>query len=117
MRFILSLLLLLLLNNHITPTQADLIPKENHNQLPSLITLSFSGDILTHKALYDKARTKTGYNFTPLLKELTPFLKNDVDICHLETPITYGVPRSYPVFATPHQIVKAIKDVGFEGCS
>ncbi|MFM7088709.1 MAG: CapA family protein, partial [Candidatus Paceibacterota bacterium] len=73
--------------------------------------------MLTHKALYDKARTKTGYNFTPLLKELTPFLQNDIDICHLETPITYGAPRSYPVFATPHQIVKAIKDVGFEGCS
>ena len=87
------------------------------NNDPKEISLSFSGDILIHEALYNKAKTKKGYNFDPQLIKLKPYLDNDLDICHLETPLTNRDPKTYPIFATPYQIAETLQSVGFEGCS
>ena len=84
---------------------------------PVLISISASGDLLAHNTLYDKARTATGYDFYPMLKPLTALLTADINICHLETPLTKSTPSNYPVFATPHQLAAAIKRTGWDGCS
>lgn len=81
------------------------------------ITISASGDVLVHSTLYGAARTESGYNFYPLLRNLRPQLQTGVDICHLETPLTAKAPANYPVFATPREVAKALKQIGFEGCS
>lgn len=87
-------------------------------QTPSeTITISASGDVLVHNTLYSAARTDSGYNFYPLLRKIRSFLQTGIDICHLETPLTAREPSNYPVFATPREIAKALKQIGFEGCS
>ncbi len=84
---------------------------------PTDVTISFSGDVLAHNSLYLRARTNDGYNFYKQLRRIRPYLQNSVDICHLETPLTSGSPSSYPRFATPHQLAKGLRQIGFEGCS
>jgi poly-gamma-glutamate synthesis protein (capsule biosynthesis protein) len=81
------------------------------------VTISTSGDILAHKSLLNAAKTKTGYNFAPLLTGLKSLLTADINICHLETPLSPKPPRGYPVFRTPIQLAAGIKSAGFQGCS
>lgn len=100
-----------------------LSPSEAANGLPSLdagpvtISISASGDLLAHNTLYLRAKTSTGYDFSPMLSPLSGLLKSDIDICHLETPLTTSTPSNYPVFATPHQLASAIRKTGWDGCS
>ena len=81
------------------------------------ITVSFSGDLLTHTPLWEGARTESGYDFDDQLKPLRSLLQADVNLCHLETPLTKANPRSYPIFATPVESAAAIEKSGFDGCS
>jgi len=82
------------------------------------VTVTVSGDILTHTSLWKSAQKpdKT-YDFRPNLAGLRSVLGGDVDICHLETPLTDAVPASYPIFSTPTQLSVGLRDAGFEGCS
>jgi len=86
---------------------------------PSLrtVSISFSGDVLAHNSLYWAAQTSDGYDFTPMFRPLTPTLSADINICHLETPLTDAPPTTYPVFSTPIQLATALKTAGFDGCS
>jgi len=81
------------------------------------ITISFSGDILTHQSLYKAALKNKVYNFDNFFVKIKPYLNSDIDICHLETPLTDGTPAGYPSFRTPKELVKSLKKAGFEGCS
>jgi poly-gamma-glutamate synthesis protein (capsule biosynthesis protein) len=81
------------------------------------ITISFSGDILTHTSLYKKAYNGKEYNFKPFFSKIKPLLSSDLDICHLETPLVKRNFSGYPVFRTPTELISAIKWAGFEGCS
>lgn len=81
------------------------------------ITLSFSGDILTHKSLYLKAKKGTNYDFNFAFENIRKLLVADVNFCQLETPLTKNTPTSYPVFRTPYQLASAIKYAGFDICS
>lgn len=81
------------------------------------ISISASGDLLAHNSLYSQAKTANGYDFSPMLAPLAGSLQADIDICHLETPLTTSTPSNYPVFATPHQLAAAIRKTGWEGCS
>ena len=81
------------------------------------ITITFSGDILTHKALYDKAKIKGGYDFNFVFRDISKELDGDLNLCHLETPLTRGKPSTYPVFGTPVEMANAIKNAGYDGCS
>ncbi|MEY2634225.1 MAG: hypothetical protein RIS75_165 [Actinomycetota bacterium] len=102
---------------------SSLSPSEAANGLPSLdagpvtISISASGDLLAHNTLYTQAKTASGYDFTPMLSPLSGLLTSDIDICHLETPLTTSTPSNYPIFATPHQLAAAIRKAGWEGCS
>ncbi len=44
------------------------------------VTISTSGDILAHKSLLNAAKTKSGYNFAPLLAGLKSLLTADINI-------------------------------------
>ena len=81
------------------------------------VSISASGDLLAHNTVFWRAETKSGYNFGPMLAGVANSLNADVDICHLETPLTQGEPKGYPVFATPVSLADTIKAVGWEGCS
>jgi len=84
---------------------------------PRVVTVSASGDLLVHTSLWESARTKNSFNFAKQLAGLKPALDADVNLCHLETPLTKGSPRGYPIFATPIELARGIAQVGWHGCS
>jgi poly-gamma-glutamate capsule biosynthesis protein CapA/YwtB (metallophosphatase superfamily) len=85
---------------------------------PKRLTVSVSGDLLPHLPVVDRARTATGYDFAPLLRDLRPVVRRaDVAFCHVETPMQPGPPAGYPRFRTPPALARAIKATGWDACS
>lgn len=85
------------------------------------LTISTSGDILIHKALWEGAwsyghgRT---YDFRPFFRRVRPYIEGaDLSLCHLETPLALGAPTGYPVFRTPPQLARAIRSTGWDVCT
>lgn len=96
-------------------------PAPTH-QIRSL-TIVGTGDILTHNTLWTQAEADGGARGMDFSQEMAGVRQRvvaaDFAICHLETTLApeggpYG---SYPVFATPPQIVDAIKKTGYDACS
>ena len=88
---------------------------------PINLTISVSGDLLVHKAIWEAAYSDAhgkDYNFIPMLAKIRPFVKGaDLALCHLETPLMAGDPIGYPVFRTPRSLAHAIKVTGWDVCS
>lgn len=95
------------------------IPSEGAAASAEQVTISVSGDLLVHDSLYEYALKFGGdnYDFTKSLAPVKPLLNADINICHLETPLSAGEPRTYPMFATPDTLAAAIKATGWDGCS
>lgn len=86
--------------------------------------MTVSGDLLWHTPTWQTAAadSKGGqkYNFAPMFGSAAPVLKAaDVSICHEEVPLAPPgtAPASYPAFAAPRQVARAIADVGFDACT
>lgn len=85
-------------------------------------TVAATGDILLHSPLVHQA-TADGEgvpDFYPMFKGIRDVIEGaDLAICHLETPLApkRGPYTGYPIFSVPPQIVRAIKKVGYDGCS
>lgn len=87
---------------------------------PVTFTLAAAGDVLTHGPVLTSATTPDGYDFAPLMSPLREYVAGpDLAICHLEVPVAPpGVkPSGYPIFGAPKEIVTALKDEGWDGCS
>ncbi len=81
------------------------------------VSISGSGDVLAHSRQYNVAWNGKTYDFTDQFIKLQKLLTADVNICHLETPLTKGTPSGYPVFSTPPSLAPALKLAGWDGCS
>ena len=108
--------------------------------------LAFTGEILPHLAVVEFARQharttprsgsvasllqppemygpwetdiRREYDFAPIFKLVAPRLKAaDLAICHLETTISSHPPTGFPRFRTPAELVGAIAESGWDGCS
>ncbi len=86
------------------------------------MTVVGTGDVLIHNSLWIQAQAD-GDGIMDFSQELAGVRNRvraaDFAICHLETTLApeggpYG---SYPVFATPPQIVDAIQKTGYDACS
>jgi poly-gamma-glutamate synthesis protein (capsule biosynthesis protein) len=98
-----------------TPTLTAVAPEPER---PARLTVSVSGDLLPHLPVVDRARTATGYDFAPLLRDLRPVVRRaDVAFCHVETPMQRGPPAGYPRFRTPPALAQAIRATGWDACS
>ncbi|MCK0111251.1 CapA family protein [Ornithinimicrobium sp. F0845] len=91
---------------------------------PKEITIGAAGDLLLHAPVIRNAEANAGgegYDFTPMFSDVTELLSdNDLTICHMETPVSADntnltVPRVL-IFNSPHEIVDAVVDAGFDGC-
>lgn len=85
-----------------------------------MFTLVATGDVLLHQPVISSGRTTDGYDFTPLLDPMTPWVAGaDLALCHLEVPVAPdGVaPTGFPMFGAPPQIVDALAANGWDGCS
>jgi poly-gamma-glutamate synthesis protein (capsule biosynthesis protein) len=78
-----------------------------------------NGDLLIHAPVWQRALADGHgtYDFMPMLREIAPYMKRaDLAICHVETPMTPRPPQGYPVFNTPTQLARAIKQAGWHIC-
>ncbi len=101
----------------LTPRQAELLERASE---PVRFTVSASGDILIHTALWEQALANGGgdYDFAPMFGELREFVAEaDLGLCHLETPLSPAPPASYPVFNTPIELAAGIRASGWDACS
>lgn len=89
-------------------------------------TIAASGDVLIHEALAAVARTDDGYDFTPLLAPIAPWIESaDLAICHLEgtlsptnTGLLYQTGQTHPaLFNAPHEVADALAATGYDACS
>jgi poly-gamma-glutamate synthesis protein (capsule biosynthesis protein) len=98
-----------------TPTPTPTPPPED-----AVFTLVAAGDVLLHQPVIAAARTPGGYDFTPLLAPLAPWIAGaDLALCHLEVPIAPPgtAPSGYPMFGAPAEIATALEASGWDGCS
>lgn len=83
-------------------------------------TLATAGDVLTHGPVLTSARTGDGYDFAALMEPVRGFVEGpDLAICHLEVPVAPPgtQPSGYPIFGAPKEIVGALREEGWDGCS
>jgi poly-gamma-glutamate synthesis protein (capsule biosynthesis protein) len=83
------------------------------------LTIEVNGDILVHAPVWQRARADGHghYDFAPMLREIRPYIRSaDLAICHIETPMTPRPPEGYPVFNTPTQLARAIRQTGWRVC-
>lgn len=99
-----------------TPTQTPSEPPPKDVRL----TLVAGGDVLTHDPVNDSAAVSGGFDYSPLLAGIDPWVAGaDLALCHLEVPVApSGVaPSGYPVFRAPRAIVRDLGEQGWDGCS
>ena len=93
---------------------------EAEPEQPVRLTLSFSGDLLIHSPVFERALAEGGgaaYDFVPLLREIRPFVaRADLAFCHLEVPMGAGLPSGYPLFNSPPELASAIHATGWDAC-
>nr|MDT0664394.1 CapA family protein [Micromonospora sp. DSM 115978] len=93
------------------------------SKLANAVTVAFSGDVLVHTAVADRARANnggTGFDFRPMLAPVRTVLSRaDLAICHLETPLSPDNRNlsGYPIFNAPNEVAEALADAGYDACS
>jgi len=83
------------------------------------LTVEVNGDILVHGPVWQRALVDGDgrYDFAPMLREIRPYIQSaDLAICHVETPMSPRPPHGYPVFNTPTQLARAIRQTGWRIC-
>lgn len=91
---------------------------------PASVTIGAAGDLLSHAPVIANAQANAGgegYDFRPMFDDVRDLLTApDLTICHMETPLSADnsnltQPRTL-VFNTPHQLIDAVVDAGYDGC-
>jgi poly-gamma-glutamate capsule biosynthesis protein CapA/YwtB (metallophosphatase superfamily) len=83
------------------------------------LTVEVNGDILVHSPVWNQALVDGHgrYDFVPMLRKIRPYIQSaDLAICHIETPMSPRPPQGYPVFNTPTQLARAIRQTGWRIC-
>jgi poly-gamma-glutamate synthesis protein (capsule biosynthesis protein) len=102
------------------PVSAQEALRQERDENPVELTVSVSGDLLIHSPIYARALELGGssYDFAPMLAPIRAHIAGaDLAFCHLETPLAPGVPQSYPVFRTPPDLARAVKEIGWDACT
>jgi poly-gamma-glutamate capsule biosynthesis protein CapA/YwtB (metallophosphatase superfamily) len=91
---------------------------------PQSITLSFTGDLLSHLPVIAQAQrngsAELPYDYRPMFANVDDRLSAaDLAVCVLETPVSPDntALSGYPIFNAPRELADAIEAVGFDACS
>lgn len=80
-------------------------------------TLGAIGDILIHDWVYEDAKTQSGYDFTPMFKQIRSLLSEpDILLANQETILggeEIGI-SSYPTFNSPQEVGDALGSAGVD---
>ena len=100
----------------VAPAGATAQPAED-----TRLSIAASGDLLIHTPVWRQALAHGDgrrYDFAPLFRKVRPLIAGaDLALCHVETPLTPGRPRSYPSFRTPVALAAGIRATGWDVCS
>ena len=91
-------------------------PKENKNLEKKEITITCWGDYMNHITQIRQAKA-TNYDFTDSFAVIKDIVgKSDLSVVNLETTIANNPSdmSGYPEFATHENVIKALKDTGFD---
>ncbi|MEE0956003.1 MAG: CapA family protein [Eubacterium sp.] len=81
------------------------------------VTILAAGDNLIHEVIYTQYRTGSGYDFSPLYKDVKQEISAaDIAYVNAETCMSGDVipPAGYPSFSTPPEDADALIDAGFD---
>lgn len=109
--FLLAVLLLL------TGCEAANPPPQEKKIPPTEVSLVAFGDYMMHRPQINAARRGDGFDFTEDFRYVKPFIDDaDVAMINLETTLTEGDKgyTTFPLFATPIEIARDLKAVGFD---
>lgn len=80
------------------------------------VSLVAVGDSLIHKTIYEAAKNDQSFDFSPMLKEIKPYIKSfDLAFINQETILggeELGL-STYPCFNSPFELGDALVDAGF----
>lgn len=102
-----------------TPTPS---PTAAAEEPPPTVTFTFvaGGDVLTHAPVNQSASASGVLDYSPLMENMRPYVEGaDLAICHLEVPVAPPgtAPSGYPMFGAPAEIVRDLKEMGWDGCT
>lgn len=94
------------------------IIKVSNTGWSDFVKISILGDIMCEPSVLNGAKTKNGYDFNPMFKEVSPLLSQaDYVIANFESPLAgkaAGYTHSYYVFNAPDEYAKAVKNAGID---
>lgn len=88
-----------------------------YKKIPQTITIGAIGDILIHDRVYRDARTETGYDFTPMFRDVKELLSEPDIVLANQESILGGTEiglSSYPTFNSPQEVGDALLDAGID---
>lgn len=108
-----------------TTAPTTTVPTTTEPPGPSTVTLAFSGDVLPHMPLNDRAaaygaEAGAPFDYRPMFAPMAPVLEPvDVAVCHMEVPLAPPgeAITSYPSFGAPPEIVEGPASAGYDGCT
>lgn len=78
------------------------------------VSMTVTGDIISHDTILDNAETESGYDFKPYFSEVEQYLNTDIVYANLEGPTSDNFDYTgYPGFNAPTQLVDDLVDLGF----
>jgi poly-gamma-glutamate capsule biosynthesis protein CapA/YwtB (metallophosphatase superfamily) len=97
-------------------------PEPEPEPVPQDLTFTFvaAGDVLPHGPVNSSARDGNTFDYAPLMKNIRPYIEGaDLAVCHMEVPVTPEgqQPSGYPMFAAPPELVPALANEGWNGCT
>lgn len=87
---------------------------------PINFTIAAVGDTLLHNPVHASARADGGYDFSPLLENISGLVNSaGLALCHMEIPLVRNGEKisGYPMFGGSAQIAQDYADQGWDGCS
>ena len=99
-------------------------PTPTPTPIPRNARLAFTGDILSHTAVFERAKLygapREIYDYKPMFSRVKSIISEaDLAICHLETPISSDNLElsGYPIFNAPKELAENLATIGYDGCS
>ncbi|MCL2668587.1 MAG: CapA family protein, partial [Micrococcales bacterium] len=108
---------------HDSSTQDTPSPSSTRALVPdpsASFTIVAGGDVLPHLPVLSSAKGSSGFDFTPLLAAMDPWISGaDLALCNMEVPVAPAgsAPSGYPVFGTVPEVVRDLAAQGWDGCS
>ena len=100
----------------VAPSAAAAAPAPTPTPEPLTVTLTLAGDLVMHEGLNTEARLPDGgYDYTRFFADVECYISEaDYALCCLESSLTGGAIKTYPLFTSPDGLAVSLKDVGFD---